>query len=938
MKRLSLAPLFLLIASILAPAPVAAQWVTMYGTQVRNAAGGLLTSGQFCVQPVDNNNHPIIANVAAYVTTGTWTSGATVLTIAGNGNNLRDGEPVQGLGIAPGSMVIGSTSTTVTLNIATTASGSGTALVFGGGPVVSGSACTAVTNGAFGTTNSYELNAFSVPDTGMSNPLNLCLRVTITDSKQNGKTLYTAPCVQPSSTASWCSMVSTSNSYQCNYDLYNPALPAQVVQQLGAPGPQGPAGPAGPQGPAGSGSLPTGVSSDGANGLAATGNVTASGIMDKGGALFNVKAYGAKGDGSTNDCTAFTNTIAAQTSAGGGNIFVPKGNYIMGSACHLTITAPGQLSGAGRCGQNFPNCASIITSTDTTGVLFTATGQNFDFENISIQNLATPTAGSAIQVSGTNALGRVSFANISISGFFDNIDHWVGALWTLDRSLLYAPKRYNIDIKNTVVSDYGDWSITNSSLNLQGNPTNTAVADVHAVGSGGGRIENSQIIGDTNAVVAQYGVWEDCPSCTTNGLNLINNSISEFFTGYPVYDNGLNLVELIGNGIATGGSSTLPAVLFNNAAGFFVEGGSMVLNSGQPAVSCTGTCGGLIMPYVKSGITVPNSVPSGVVDYSQMADGGIRLLNAIGNPGTNIAYNLILGAAGASNGIRFDDGTNQGYINAWWANGGMNFTTIRDGSNAFKWCAVGGATCNMSYDTSTSTLKPTNLNVSGTATLNAVSFAANTQQNLNTLGFTAPGASSVSGSVTMNLLSGSVQNFTVTGNITSLAASNVSANQFFYPRICQNATGGFTISSASGQFGQLVRGPYAFAANTCTDYQLLYTGSGGFQVESISFDGPNWYSGIPWSITSGCGSTGTPQGPTVNLPVRGTFTAGQTSCAPVINTGIYSPNKWIGSCVDLTTPADLLTVTATSNTGITCSGTVVSGDVIMIQLQPIYTN
>jgi hypothetical protein len=474
-------------------------------------------------------------------------------------------------------------------------------------------------------------------------------------------------------------------------------------------------------------------------------------------------------------------------------------------------------------------------------------------------------------------------------------------------------------------------------LNLQGNSAGTAVADVHAVGSGGGRIENSQIIGDTGAVVAQYGVWEDCPSCTTNGLNLINNSISEFFTGYPVYDNGLNLVELVGNGIATGGSSVLPAVLFNNASGFYVSGGSMVLNSGQPAVSCTGTCTGLIMPYVKSGITVANSVPTGVIDFSKMADGGLQILNAVGNSGTNIAYNLILGTAGASNGIRFDDGTNQAYINAWWANGGMNFTTNRDGSSAFKWCAVGGTTCNMAYDTSTSTLKPTNLDVSGTSTLHTVAFAANTQQNLNTLGFTT-GTSSVSGSVTINLLTGSAQTFTLTGNVTSLAASNLSANQLFYPRFCQNATGGFTISSASGPFGQLVRGPYAITASTCTDYQLLYTGSGSFQVESISFDGPSSFSGIPWTVTSGCGTTGTPQGPTVNLPVRGTFTAGQTACAPVINTGINSPNKWVGSCVDLTTPADLLTVTATSNTGITCSGTVVANDVIMIQLYPVYTN
>lgn len=50
-------------------------------------------------------------------------------------------------------------------------------------------------------------------------------------------------------------------------------------------------------------------------------------FWDQGGAVFNVKAYGAKGDGATDDTSAVQAAISACASAGGGTVVLPSGTY-----------------------------------------------------------------------------------------------------------------------------------------------------------------------------------------------------------------------------------------------------------------------------------------------------------------------------------------------------------------------------------------------------------------------------------------------------------------------------------------------------------------------------------------------------------------------------------------------------------------------------------
>lgn len=79
---------------------------------------------------------------------------------------------------------------------------------------------------------------------------------------------------------------------------------------------------------------------------------------------------------------------------------------------------------------------------------------------------------------------------------------------------------------------------------------------------------------------------------------------------------------------------------------------------------------------------------------------------------------------------------------------------------------------------------------------------------------------------------------------------------------------------------------------------------------------------------SGCSASTTVGGPTA-----GTYTSGTTgTCTTVITmngaTGITSPNGWACTASDQTTPADLITQTASNATTATLAGTTLSGDVI----------
>jgi hypothetical protein len=97
-------------------------------------------------------------------------------------------------------------------------------------------------------------------------------------------------------------------------------------------------------------------------------------FLDKGGAVYNVRSYGAKGDGTTDDTTALAAAITAVGS--GGTVYLPPGSYRL-TGTGLTVPAGVRLVGAGMF------ITTILAPLSTSNAI-TVTGANVAFADLGI--------------------------------------------------------------------------------------------------------------------------------------------------------------------------------------------------------------------------------------------------------------------------------------------------------------------------------------------------------------------------------------------------------------------------------------------------------------------------------------------------------------------------------------------------------------------------
>jgi hypothetical protein len=247
---------------------------------------------------------------------------------------------------------------------------------------------------------------------------------------------------------------------------------------------------------------------------------------------FDVKTYGAIGDGVTNDTAAIQAALAA-IPAGGGVLYFPAGQYLYAGA---TLTLDRQISvrGDGGCGAATEGTLSISTIdlNSSTGTLFTVTVDGCRFSNIGLRNtsVTTPSAGAGILVSAGG--NRIRYENIAIDAFYIGIDVQAGQVQTFENCFIGSPVLYGIKLRHILIPDGGDHAISNCFVysSISGRVPTSAIR----IESGGGvKIINTKINAGANC---QWGTGIDL-AVADNAVTLdllISNCSIESYTGYGI--------------------------------------------------------------------------------------------------------------------------------------------------------------------------------------------------------------------------------------------------------------------------------------------------------------------------------------------------------------------------------------------------------------------
>ena len=129
-------------------------------------------------------------------------------------------------------------------------------------------------------------------------------------------------------------------------------------------------------------------------------------MLDMGGQIFNVKAYGATGGGWADDGAAIHSAISAAVTAGGGIVFFPSGTYNFASTLTLPFGVPLILEGAG------PDSSTLNYTGGGDAILIT-TGFAGTFLNVSIRDCS---------VQGNSNANAVGIHQINTPGvLYDNL-------------------------------------------------------------------------------------------------------------------------------------------------------------------------------------------------------------------------------------------------------------------------------------------------------------------------------------------------------------------------------------------------------------------------------------------------------------------------------------------------------------------------------------
>jgi hypothetical protein len=295
----------------------------------------------------------------------------------------------------------------------------------------------------------------------------------------------------------------------------------------------------------------------------------------------SVKDHGAVGDGSNDDTSAIDTAISALPSPG--VLYFPPGTYKT-SGGH-TISTPclvlGMGGGGGKTlnyqsgGLTVPHISQLVC-TSATAVLFTVSESGVQFHDLSMICSATATAGAAIQTVATGG-DHARYSGLTISKFFNCIDHQYGREWSMDHCYLFDPVNDGLKMQNLDAADEGEVTITDCFFKEEDYDGN---AGIEILRSGGYRIANCQFFGNTPHCFDM--MIKATLSTATSNLIVSNNTFENYETN-AIYVSGSQTwhnVIITANEFNDGRSSAHEAIYLSNVNRPIVAA-NVLLGSGQ---------------------------------------------------------------------------------------------------------------------------------------------------------------------------------------------------------------------------------------------------------------------------------------------------------------------------------------------------------------------
>lgn len=347
------------------------------------------------------------------------------------------------------------------------------------------------------------------------------------------------------------------------------------------------------------------------------------------GRVYNVRAYGAKGDNSTNDTAAFTAAVAA-LNASGGTLKVPAGTYPVDAAVLTIITNGVTIEGDG------PNVTVIKSRTNTAGLVVLNTASSslhtVTIKDLTLEGFGSGASNNGITVSGANTPFNIRFSNIRILNFTGR--------GIYDTAGMFQSRLDNVVVSqaatgNNAIDVLGsnDLLIQNCYVTVTGN--NTAAYRIHS-----GRptlISNNGINpGSTSASWAVFGdelsqdgadryvfavmIGNNLEDFTDNGVRFKAGSYGSFFGNSFIAPSSGTVTPLKFDFVDNGQRGLWDATNSIQTTGASYTNGNAINSSGAPFTQVGGTA---FTSYydtsIASSITFPYLTPQLVPGSSNIA-------------------------------------------------------------------------------------------------------------------------------------------------------------------------------------------------------------------------------------------------------------------------------------------------------------------------------